>query len=229
MSNQEEKKYCVYKLTSPEGKIYIGMSSNIKRRWDSYKNYKNSSRLYEAILKFKWENIQKEVLVTGLTKEEASKQEDLYIKLFNTMDPNIGYNCQAGGARDYHRQLSEKLLLVKRKQIINLQTLEIFKSVKECAENYSCSSGLISLICQGKAKRRDDLPLAFLTDFENHSIPEFIPKTNGKPVICVETGDKYPSVISAANACGVYHTAISHACTGASHTCGGYHWKFVEE
>ena len=42
--------YCVYKLTAPNAKVYIGMTHNIKKRWGGQGNaYKGSRLLYEAI------------------------------------------------------------------------------------------------------------------------------------------------------------------------------------
>ena len=42
--------YCVYKLTAPNAKVYIGMSHNIRKRWGRHgQAYKGSGPLYAAI------------------------------------------------------------------------------------------------------------------------------------------------------------------------------------
>lgn len=48
-----------------------------------------------------------------------------------------------------------------------------------------------------------------------------------KPVICVETGERYDSISSAAKAMGVCERAISRLLNNPSnrHTVKGYHWK----
>lgn len=44
----------IYKITSPSGKIYIGSSTNIKRRFSNYKRLrcKSQSKLYSSFLKY---------------------------------------------------------------------------------------------------------------------------------------------------------------------------------
>ena len=44
----------IYKITSPSGKIYIGSSTNIKRRFSNYKGLrcKSQSKLYNSFLKY---------------------------------------------------------------------------------------------------------------------------------------------------------------------------------
>lgn len=48
-----------------------------------------------------------------------------------------------------------------------------------------------------------------------------------KPVICVETGKRYPSVSRAAEEMGVYQGAISIALTSERRTSCGYHWRYA--
>lgn len=45
----------VYKITNPNGKIYIGQSINIDRRWKDYKHFyncKNQTKLYNSLKKY---------------------------------------------------------------------------------------------------------------------------------------------------------------------------------
>ena len=89
------KPYVVYCHTSPSGKKYIGMSKNVKRRWEANgKNYKTCTKFYNAIKKYGWENITHEILEENLTKEEAERLEEFYIKKFDTV--NNGYNMLKG-------------------------------------------------------------------------------------------------------------------------------------
>ena len=89
------KPYVVYCHTSPSGKKYIGMSKNVKRRWEANgRNYKKCIKFYNAIKKYGWENITHEILEENLTKREAEKLEEFYIKKFDTV--NNGYNMLKG-------------------------------------------------------------------------------------------------------------------------------------
>ena len=44
----------IYKITSPTGKIYVGQSCNMKKRFVKYKRLdcKSQSRLYNSLLKY---------------------------------------------------------------------------------------------------------------------------------------------------------------------------------
>ena len=99
------KPYVVYCHTSPSGKKYIGMSKNVKRRWEANgKNYKMCTKFYNAIKKYGWENITHEILEENLTKEEAERLEEFYIKELDTI--NNGYNMLKSA-----NDISEELLL----------------------------------------------------------------------------------------------------------------------
>lgn len=90
----DERNHKIYKLTSPEGKVYIGESVNPKERWKQ--KYKGCRRMRAAIEKFGWENFEKEIVLDGLTKEESELKEVEYIKLYKSNDPEYGYNIDGG-------------------------------------------------------------------------------------------------------------------------------------
>ena len=48
-----------------------------------------------------------------------------------------------------------------------------------------------------------------------------------KPVICVETGRVYRSVVEASRETGANRTSLSYALSGRNKTAGGYHWRWA--
>ena len=48
---------CIYKLTSPSGKIYIGQTQCLYKRFNDYRKPKANQYLMKAILKYGLENI----------------------------------------------------------------------------------------------------------------------------------------------------------------------------
>ena len=97
-----EKSYYIYKHTSPNGKIYIGVTcKSPKRRWNNGKGYAKNKHFYSAIQKYGWENIKHEIIADGLTKEEASQKEKDLILLYKSNDPKFGYNNTSGGYDGY--------------------------------------------------------------------------------------------------------------------------------
>lgn len=102
--------YAVYCHTTPDGKKYIGMTNMpILTRFGNGRNY-FSSIFREAIDRFGWNNIEHEVLEYGLTREQASESEIKYIKLFDTLNREHGYNVATGGIHGYipNRAISDE-------------------------------------------------------------------------------------------------------------------------
>lgn len=83
--------YTIYKFTFSDGKIYIGQTSEpVEERWKNGEGYKTQP-VYVPITLEGWDNIKKEILHTGLTREQANKLEKYYIHKFNSIEN--GYNC----------------------------------------------------------------------------------------------------------------------------------------
>jgi group I intron endonuclease len=90
----------IYKLISPNNKIYIGQSIKIEQRWIDHKRRakKNSTRhsfkLYNSIRKYGWENFKKEI-VEVCDPDELNDREIYYINLYDSI--NFGLNGRGGG------------------------------------------------------------------------------------------------------------------------------------
>lgn len=94
----KDGKYTIYCHTCPDGKKYVGMTASpLKIRFGNGVNYSKTSRFGMAIENFGWDNIEHEVLETGLTLEEAYEKEKYYIKYYNTTNTEFGYNMADGG------------------------------------------------------------------------------------------------------------------------------------
>lgn len=90
--------YTIYCHTCPDGKKYIGMTSmRLCERFGKGRFYQETSRFGIAIKEFGWENIEHEVLESGLNFEEACDMEKHYIKLYKTTETDFGYNMAEGG------------------------------------------------------------------------------------------------------------------------------------
>ena len=91
--------YLVYKHTSPNGKVYIGIThGNPLNRWKGGWGYETQAYFWRAIVKYGWINFKHEILFTNLSKKEAETKESELIKEYNSTDINHGYNIDLGGA-----------------------------------------------------------------------------------------------------------------------------------
>lgn len=87
----------VYKITFPNGKIYIGISCDIKRRMYEHNSLsQNKTVCDKAINKYgKIEEI--EILEISRSYQELEEREKYWIKTFNSDNRDIGYNLTPGG------------------------------------------------------------------------------------------------------------------------------------
>ena len=89
----KEHAYCVYKLQSPEGKIYIGHCERpAEKRWANGTNYRKNKALNEDIIRFGWENFTREIIYDEISRGEAEIFEVQLIDEYDSTNPEKGYN-----------------------------------------------------------------------------------------------------------------------------------------
>jgi group I intron endonuclease len=99
----------IYKITSPNNKIYIGQSKNICSRWNSYKYFQRdydcykkrnkNSLIFKSFKKYGYINHKFEVL-EECNEIDLNSREIFYIKKYNSNVLNgskIGLNLHKGG------------------------------------------------------------------------------------------------------------------------------------
>lgn len=90
----------IYQITNLiNGKIYIGQTNNIQKRWANHRcNNDPDMVIARALRKYGIDNFKFEVLLRGLTPDEANQKEIELIKEKNSLVP-YGYNVATGGKR----------------------------------------------------------------------------------------------------------------------------------
>lgn len=90
----------VYIYTFPNGKKYVGQTSQaLEKRAKRGDGYVSSPAVYNAIRKYGWNNIAIETFVCN-SKQEMDELEQYYIQLYQTNNPDYGYNLTFGGRRN---------------------------------------------------------------------------------------------------------------------------------
>lgn len=98
MKKVDNRTYSVYMHTTPDGRVYIGMTGQKPEdRWVRGEGYKSNPRFYQAIREEGWDNIEHEILETGLSRAEAAELEKGLIAEYNSTDLAFGYNMKSGG------------------------------------------------------------------------------------------------------------------------------------
>lgn len=100
----------IYKITNPKGKIYIGQSINIKRRFKDYKNSlkKSQRKIYNSFKKYGYDNHTFEIIEKCL-ESELNDRERYYQGFFNCIDE--GLNCRYTKTNDKSGHLSKETIL----------------------------------------------------------------------------------------------------------------------
>lgn len=120
----------IYKITSPSGKIYIGQSIDIEKRW-SY----HSSRFGEGCIKlsnsFKKYGVESHTfeIIEECPQEFLNEREIYWIKHFDTFGTKHGMNLMSGGLGGIHSEETIKKISDKKKGVILSE--ETIKKISE--------------------------------------------------------------------------------------------------
>lgn len=104
--------YCIENLIN--GKKYIGLSVNIKRRFYEHRSDLNADKHYNSHLQNAWNTYGKDnfkfYVVEECSPDMLSERERYYIKFFDLNNPSFGYNADPGGkstTEEVRKKLSE--------------------------------------------------------------------------------------------------------------------------
>ena len=135
----------IYKITNLiNNKVYIGQTrQDIHKRFIQHCSCANrthpyKSKLHEAIRKYGKDNFNIECIDIANNLDELNEKEIFWIKYYNSLDINFGYNITSGGGGtpDYHhseeikRIISEKGRGIKRSEQVRKNMSEAQKKVK---------------------------------------------------------------------------------------------------
>ena len=214
-----DKKYLIYKHTNKiNNKVYIGLTSydNPEKRWGiNGEKYKTCTYFYHAILKYRWNNFNHEVLETNLSQEEACEKEKYYIDLYNSNHEEYGYNLTSGGERNKKLSSSSREKMSKAKKGVSLSE-EHRKNISKAMAG--CNNPNYGKKCLEGTKNK-------------------ISDKNSKPIQCVETGVIYKNKTEAAIAVRLKSPrSIMSALKENWRTAGKsedgkirYHWVYFSE
>ena len=166
----------IYMLTCKvNGKRYIGQSQNIRKRLIAHRSNKHKYHnqiIKNAIAKYGWENFEA-IVLEFCPVEKLDEREIYYIA---ELKPE--YNIKAGGSRatlsietrEIIRQSTKKqwqntdIRKIFQKQIICIETGEIFDSVKDAAAKIGVHHSSISQVLNGKTKTSGGYHWDYLND-----------------------------------------------------------------
>lgn len=153
---RQKAMYSVYIHTNKmNGKKYVGITKQRpERRWQKGKGY-DGTYFGNAIAKYSWDGFTHEVIMSGLTKDEACDLEITLIKSLKTNNREYGYNVSEGGQTA--ENLKSKYGLDhpnhKRVKMIDAETGEVIKtfdSQTSASQILGISRKAITKACRGQ-------------------------------------------------------------------------------
>ena len=190
---------CIYKHTSPSGKVYIGQTcKKPEHRWENGKGYEGCTLFFSAIQKYGWNNIQHEILFTGLDQLNADIIEEDLIYYYKQIGKS--YNLATGGKVNRGWKHSDE---TKEKMRLN--------NLGENNPNYGKSPS---------KETREKISKAMKGNVNGAKRVEQIDK-NTLEVIKV-----WDSLSEVERQLNIPTGNISNVCKGKGKTAGGYKWRY---
>ena len=220
--------YC--HVNKKNGKKYVGITSKEPRkRWGRGGRYARQ-RFGLAIKKYGWDGFDHIILKVGMTKADAEKEERRLISAWKSNDTVFGYNVAEGGDLS-GPGFSEIALRIKKENktirpVVNLDTLEVFDSCDEAAKSAGTSRAAIYHVLAGRNKRAGGYRWQYLDANPPKTPANQVVDT--RPVICVDTGERFESVKDAAEFAGVSPPGVIEVCNGKRLTAGGYRFCYED-
>ena len=141
----------IYKVTNKiNGKVYIGQSADIGRRWRQHMTAEDDTYFHKAIQKYGVENFKWEV-IEQCKKKDLDEREIYWIEYYDSF--NKGYNCTKGGDgvsggedhpmwkggvsldKDYYRQYSKQYYQANKEEAKE-KMKEYYEANKEKKKEY---------------------------------------------------------------------------------------------
>lgn len=206
-------KYYVYIHISPNGKRYVGLTTQkLANRWNSGKGYRKQKLFMRAIEKYGWDNIEHIVYEVD-SQKEMMYLEAYLIRYYNTTDKRYGYNITPGGEHPTGYSLSEET----KKKLSECRMGEKHpnygrKWSEEVRKRMSLGQLGKKPTPEVKEKRRKHL-----IDAIGVPVQQFT-----KDGILI---NEYNTITEASVSTGVNNSNINECSKGVRKTAGGYIWK----
>lgn len=132
MKTIDNRTFSVYMHTTPDGRVYVGMTSQKpEQRWLKGEGYKGNAAFYEVIQEEGWDNIEHEIVETGLSKAEAAELEKELIIQFDSTDSSFGFNLKPGG---------DCASFGRGKSVFCLETQKLYRNASAAAHDLGISA-----------------------------------------------------------------------------------------
>ena len=225
--------YCIENIITNQK--YIGQSINIKYRWKKHVSALNSNTHDNSYLQNSWNKYGKDnfkfYIIETCDQELLNEKEIYYIEYYNTLDRNYGYNLKTGGQNcstyctdEIKSKMSDA---IKRSYENGDLKQRRSEATKQYWKNPDNKSRILNENNPMFGKHHTDESKKKMSEVKKskHNIPY---NKNLTKVFCEELNSEFENATQAAKELQIDSSSILKTCRGERHTCGGYHWHFVD-
>lgn len=225
----------IYKITNPKGKVYIGQSIDIDKRFYQYGKKRKECigiKILNSLIKYGIENHSFHVLEE--CEINVLDQKEIYwINYYNSIEK--GLNIELGGnggprSKETKEKIRKNSIGKNSRKIkqynLNNQYIKTWNSIVEAERVYG--TGI-----KGVLSKKKFTAGGFIWRYENEVLPSNykIPEhKNKKPIIqCDLEGNiikEWGSTMEVQNTLGYPNSNISSVARGKQKTAYGYKWKY---
>lgn len=229
----------IYKIESPTGRVYVGQSKDIRKRWMSYVNLRCKSQP-KLMNSFKKHGVRKHCF-TILQECKVEELDDLEVfwglhyKVLKHGNLNSILGA-AGVSKSYKTKVVKNLLptTVTAKAVIqytlNGEFVKEWPSIADAARSLNINETGIQKCCKGLRCRYKNFIWRFKV---NNKIEGFKLSSPKKPIIQMDLKGNFikewPSAADASRDLGIPHRGINSCCNKTQATSKGYIWAFKED
>ena len=224
----KREKICgIYKIENIiNGKVYIGQSVDVYKRWHEHFKYLRQNQHINRHLQSAYNLYGESNFVASILERcdrcNLNNREQFWILHYNSM--KRGYNLTAGGEGNLEWKPSSNV--GKRRKVVCLNNGIQYASIKSAAHHSHGCEQSIGLCCRGAIKSSgkingQNLVWRYYDDYKSMN-PNDIEKlisianskrnTNCRKVVCLNTGITYKSLREASDAYGISVSNIQGCC-----------------
>jgi group I intron endonuclease len=229
----------IYKIISPNNRIYIGQSKNITKRFEAYTNLKNcinQIRLYRSFLKHGINNHVFEIIeicdILNLNEKERYWQE-----YYNVLSEN-GLNCLYTKTDEKPKIMSEKTKLKmsnsKKGKKLDLEICNKISNSNKGRQHSELVRQKISKTMTGRKRPEvgKKVSKALIKHYQNLENRKNLNANLRKAVNQYDLEGNFiktfESLSDILRTFGINTSAISNCCKGKRKTAGGYKWEYFK-
>lgn len=200
----------IYKIESPSGKVYIGQSVNVKKRFNNYRclDCKQQPTLYNSLIKYGVENHKFDVIAYVNGIDALNQSEIAYINLYRRMGYSM-LNLKDGGLNAPFPEHAKKILSElrkgkKRPELSGVNNPYYGKKHSDEIKAIMSAKGKFNKLGAKNGRAR----AIYQYDLNGNLIKEWL------------------TITDASKELNIFRQSISDCLNGRNKTSGGFIWKY---